>query len=304
MTKMPAAWKKANIQKLEAAIVNANWWDELSDASKEEYVAEHPNSKYAEMHKQAKKKSEDHDDHDSGGHTAPGVLHNAPSTKYSGHPAPYLLKEASKPEMKANSPLRKKVGSFLASRAKNVVSHLKHEAKEFKLAGQACVKLAKRQPLNDHDKHAMAAVASDLAAVAIGIATGGHLAHLLEEGAKALLGHAAEHLALESITKAAVRGAVHHANVRILSSEDIGDFDAILEDAVQIMAKELETADLDKFIDKSEKVEARINMSAEIAGKGLCPECNNPMKIVGTASGKMWTCAADRIALPLPDGHQ
>ena len=32
----------------------ARWWQEMSDASKAEYVAEHPNSKYADMHRKEK----------------------------------------------------------------------------------------------------------------------------------------------------------------------------------------------------------------------------------------------------------
>lgn len=52
------------------------------------------------------------------------------------------------------------------------------------------------------------------------------------------------------------------------------------------------------------KVEARIDMSAEVAGAGKCPECKRPMRIVSVSNTPMWTCDADRITLPLPDGHE
>ena len=54
----------------------------------------------------------------------------------------------------------------------------------------------------------------------------------------------------------------------------------------------------------AKKVEARIDMSAEVAGAGKCPECKQPMQIVNVAGSAMWTCAADRITLPLPDGYE
>ena len=62
MSKIPAAWLEAKVsfgdQKEDTTTLTANWWDELSDTSKEEYVQEHPNSKYAEMHKKAKEGKE------------------------------------------------------------------------------------------------------------------------------------------------------------------------------------------------------------------------------------------------------
>jgi hypothetical protein len=52
------------------------------------------------------------------------------------------------------------------------------------------------------------------------------------------------------------------------------------------------------------KVAARIDMSPEVAGKGLCPECRNPMTIAHAGISRSWVCVADRIALPLPNGYQ
>lgn len=56
-------------------------------------------------------------------------------------------------------------------------------------------------------------------------------------------------------------------------------------------------------IERSKPVTARIDMSAEVAGMGNCPECKKPMEIVASGGTKVWACAHDRITLPLPDGY-
>lgn len=52
----------------------------------------------------------------------------------------------------------------------------------------------------------------------------------------------------------------------------------------------------------SEKVEARINMSAEVAGMGLCPECQKPMERSHANGIPVLTCDLHRIAIPIQDG--
>jgi len=52
------------------------------------------------------------------------------------------------------------------------------------------------------------------------------------------------------------------------------------------------------------EVTARIDMSPEVAGKGLCPECKQPMTIAVAGGVRVWACANDRIALPLPNGYK
>ena len=52
------------------------------------------------------------------------------------------------------------------------------------------------------------------------------------------------------------------------------------------------------------KVEARIDMSADVAGKGKCPECKQQMEVVEASGSLMWACAKDRITIPLPNDHQ
>ena len=60
-----------------------------------------------------------------------------------------------------------------------------------------------------------------------------------------------------------------------------------------------------ELVAKIEKVptdiRARIDMSAEVAGAGLCPECRKPMTR-STASGiPILVCMEDRIAIPIAD---
>lgn len=51
----------------------------------------------------------------------------------------------------------------------------------------------------------------------------------------------------------------------------------------------------------SKKVEARINMSAEVAGAGLCPDCQKPMQQVTAGPVETLTCMDCRISLPTAD---
>ena len=58
-----------------------------------------------------------------------------------------------------------------------------------------------------------------------------------------------------------------------------------------------------KQLKASTKVKARIDMSAEKAGKGLCPECGKPMQRVIANNIPCLCCMEDRIVLPLPDSE-
>jgi hypothetical protein len=57
-------------------------------------------------------------------------------------------------------------------------------------------------------------------------------------------------------------------------------------------------------VKKETKVESKIDMSADVAGMGKCPECKQQMEIVSSNGSKVWACAHDRISIPVPDGHQ
>lgn len=49
------------------------------------------------------------------------------------------------------------------------------------------------------------------------------------------------------------------------------------------------------------EITARINMSADVAGKGLCPECGKPMQMVVANGVQCLCCMDDRIVLPMPN---
>lgn len=49
------------------------------------------------------------------------------------------------------------------------------------------------------------------------------------------------------------------------------------------------------------KTTARIDMSAEVAGKGLCPECHKPMAMSHANGYPVLVCDEHRIAIPVPD---
>lgn len=48
-------------------------------------------------------------------------------------------------------------------------------------------------------------------------------------------------------------------------------------------------------------VTARIDMSAEVAGAGMCPECRKPMVRMMANGHPVLTCMQDRITLPIQD---
>lgn len=49
------------------------------------------------------------------------------------------------------------------------------------------------------------------------------------------------------------------------------------------------------------KVTARIDMSAEVAGAGLCPDCRKPMDKAFANGIEVFVCHPDRIAIPVAD---
>ena len=342
--KFPSAWLDAGTSKptaLTAATpVEAHWWEDLSEESKEEYVAEHPHSKYADMHRQSKedKKNAPVQKHGPAQVTnkpKPAAEHapadhkpahqpseHAPAHEPSGHgdKSKAAHESLKSPELAAKSPFRKHLADYLKSRPKAIISHLKNEAKEFKAAGHALAGLARGKPLDDHGKKALASVAADLAIITATLVTGGHAAH----GLAAFFAHGGVHLAQDCMIKSAVKGAVHHASVVIVADTSDDGMDAILKRAVAMMAEVIESGDLQKYVDAADKDEgaaeapsdqeqkpivttskvmARIDMSADVAGKGLCPECKKPMDVVTSGTSKMWACAADRISFPVPNGY-
>lgn len=51
----------------------------------------------------------------------------------------------------------------------------------------------------------------------------------------------------------------------------------------------------------TKKVEARIDMSTQVAGAGLCPDCKQPMQPMVAAGVDTLTCMDCRISLPTAD---
>lgn len=52
------------------------------------------------------------------------------------------------------------------------------------------------------------------------------------------------------------------------------------------------------------KTTARIDMSAEVAGAGLCPECRKPMEASHANDIPVLRCLNCRIAIPTPDAPE
>lgn len=57
-------------------------------------------------------------------------------------------------------------------------------------------------------------------------------------------------------------------------------------------------------IEATVKVESRIDMSADVAGAGLCPECRKPMERSHANGFPVLICEEHRIAIPMPDGTE
>lgn len=55
---------------------------------------------------------------------------------------------------------------------------------------------------------------------------------------------------------------------------------------------------------KGQKVTARINMSAEVAGQGLCPDCNKQMIEAHACDIPVLACMPCRIVLPVEDTQE
>ena len=54
-------------------------------------------------------------------------------------------------------------------------------------------------------------------------------------------------------------------------------------------------------VEAKSKVTAKIDMSADVLGKGLCPDCRRPMARAFAADHEVYVCDSDRIALPVRD---
>lgn len=104
---------------------------------------------------------------------------------------------------------RKEVGKAAAEsikrKGKAALENIKAEGHEFKLAGKALVKVAKRQKLDHHDKTALKAAAKTVASTVAGTVAMGGLSHLT---VGALATHFAAETAIKAVGKAALFASV------------------------------------------------------------------------------------------------
>lgn len=289
------------------------WWTSLSDESREEYVAEHPNSKYADIHKQSKgtPKTEH----------APGKDHaSAPKTEHkpTEHAEHSQAPSHTTEEMQPKSKVRTKAAKFLKSKAGSIVSHVKGEAKEWKAAGSALNDLRKGKKLDTHAKKAIASVATDVAILTTAIVSGGGAAH----GVVAFLKHFGAHFLQDVMIKSAVKGVIHHHSegeahhASVLAAAD--PTDQAVKKAMAALLKMIESGDLAEYMRKNAhlltpevkkelgldkvkaaKIEAQLDMSTNTFDNGVCPDCKGKMIKAYAGGTECWTCPNDRIALPL-----
>lgn len=207
----------------------AAWWKKLSEKEKEAYVAQHPNSKYAKMHKadkikQAKPKQS---------------LPKKHARKLKVH-----WKKFSKEQKKMfkdgdhlpGSKERKTLGNFFKRKAKGVVKALKHEVKEWKEAGGALRKLVNGKKPNDHERKALKTVAIHVAMVVGPMAVTGGLSGGLASVSKGIGLNLLEHTAL-------IRGA-QIAAFASESGEDKRSDEELLELLVKQMGDAMAKADI------------------------------------------------------------
>jgi hypothetical protein len=56
-----------------------------------------------------------------------------------------------------------------------------------------------------------------------------------------------------------------------------------------------------RAVESATPVKARVDMSAEVAGEGLCPDCRQPMKECFANSHPVLACPNCRIVIPVKD---
>jgi len=69
----------------------------------------------------------------------------------------------------------------------------------------------------------------------------------------------------------------------------------------QVFPKAYVEAGIKKVEASADKVTARIDMSAEVAGAGLCPECKSPMQKTHANNIPVLACDCCRISIPIKD---
>lgn len=235
-------------------LVTADWWAELSPEGKSEYIAEHPNSKFA------RNKSNEHTEKHERTKAQQELQEKQKQAKKESKPAP--APEAKKPSsfkdmlmkalprmkpkeqefwkndgQKAGSEYRRSMGQLVKDKSKGVVTHLKGQATEWKDGCKAIHKFAKKQPLTDHDKKAMRALALDIVVTTASVAVGGGFGH----GLVGLMQHYALDIVRDCTAKAVFHG-VTRANL-ITAAESMTD-EQMMRKIVDAIGDYIENADI------------------------------------------------------------
>ena len=197
-----------------------DWFDKMSPDQQKEYVTEHPASKFAKSAKKSIK-----------------TVQNV------GKKAVVSVKDFSKDQKtffrgkdhEAKSEARRSFSTFIKDKAKGLVKGLKHEVKEFKMAGVGLAKLASGHKLDHHEKGAIKAVLLHSALVIGPMAMTGGLSAGLSHVLPAIATHFLEHSMVMTAGKAA-----------LFASAKKDDSDALMQHLITKFAEYIETEDFDQ----------------------------------------------------------
>lgn len=181
----------------------------------------------------------------------------------------------------------KKVGVSLKRKAGAAWGMVKHEAHEFKVAGKAIAKIARKEKLDANDKKALKAAGKALAVTVIGTAAMGGLGHLT-------VGALAKHFAAETAVKAVGRAALFaSAN---LSEED----DAIMARWAEAVINGVADA-FEKLGDMDPEDVAKLIADVEYSG-GSEGEDEDQDQETSEMNSKYYTRVANRLAEGINSG--
>lgn len=217
------------------------WFYEMNKESQDEYIKEHPNSKFAKNAKQTeiepKKKL-------NKVKKIAGKMSDA-IKGFNEEQRKFFTEGQHKPE----SEERRKLGDMIKDKSKGIAKAVKHEVKEWKLAANALRKLKRGEKLDQHDKAAMKAVAIHAGIVIGEMALTGGLAHGLAVAVPHLATGLLQHSAIVNFGKAAIYA----------KAEDEEADEALLEELIKMLGEGAAKADVkpEKWINAVKKGNAK-----------------------------------------------
>lgn len=199
-------------------VETADWWGGMSPEHQKEYVAEHPNSKYAKDYK-AKQKKDDKN-------TKPAA--KEPVKKSLANRIKGIFHKLPKPEQeffatggaKPDSEPRRKIGKAIKNKSTGILQHLKKQKDEWHHGMKAVSKVMRKQSLNGTDKNALKTLGKELMVVVGTVALAGGMGH----GLVSAMSHMGEHLLVGSALSAMDHGIVS-ANFKIQAETEDGEMD-------------------------------------------------------------------------------